>query len=121
VWQELRQLGVQEPQSLLDWAGFALGTNVLPWLQGAEFRNIQRSMAFFQLNNKIAKARRRPSLHPFLRTTLGALQQPLHWRMEHSCFEWPVELWILGAQKKLTMRRSLLTGQALGHSLGEAC
>jgi anaerobic magnesium-protoporphyrin IX monomethyl ester cyclase len=121
VWQELRALGMHEPESMRDWQAFALGTNVLPWLRGIDFENIKRSMAFFQLNNAITKARRRPSLHPVLRAALGVLQKPLHWRMAHSRFEWPIELWILDAQKKLTMRRSLLTGQALGHSLGEAC
>jgi radical SAM superfamily enzyme YgiQ (UPF0313 family) len=121
VWRELRALGMREPNSMREWAGFALGTNVLPWLRGDDFRNIQRSMSFFQLNNAVAKATRQTSLHPFLRAALTALRKPLHWRMKHHRFGCPVELWVLGMQKKLTMRRSLLTGQALGHSLGEAC
>jgi radical SAM superfamily enzyme YgiQ (UPF0313 family) len=121
IWQELRGLGVREPQRLEEWATFSLGTNVLPWLGGAAYRNVKRSMHFFMLNNEIIKARRRPTLSLPARLFLRGLQKPLYWRMKHHFFEWPLELWLLRTRDRLTMRRSLLTGQALGHNLGEVC
>jgi hypothetical protein len=78
-------------------------------------------MHFFMLNNEIIKARRRPTLSLPARLFLRGLQKPLYWRMKHHFFEWPLELWLLRTRDRLTMRRSLLTGQALGHNLGEVC
>ncbi len=121
IWEELRKMGMLEPQSLEGWTTFVLGANVLPWLKGAAYREVRRSMSFFMLNNDITKATRRPSLSRAARVALRGLQKPLHWRIKHGFFRWPLELWILGTRKRLTMRRSLLTGQALGHTLGEAC
>jgi radical SAM superfamily enzyme YgiQ (UPF0313 family) len=119
IWPELRNLGVKEPETLEAWSTIALGTNILPWLRGEPYRNVKRSMSFFMLNNEITKLIRRGSrsrLHHFL---LRAVQRPLHWRMKHYCFRYPLELWVV--RNRLVMRRSLLTGQSLGESLSETC
>ncbi len=121
VWPELRNLGLREPESLEEWTAFALGSNVLPWLKGAAHRNLRRSMLFFALSNEIRKAIRRSASPWSVRLLLRALEKPLHWRMKHHFFHMPFELWLLKTRERLTMRRSLLTGQALGHSLGETC
>ncbi|PYU93883.1 MAG: B12-binding domain-containing radical SAM protein [Acidobacteria bacterium] len=121
IWPELRALGVQEPETMEGWTRIALGTNVLPWLRGEEYREVKRSMSFFMLNNEITKTMRRTSLPRLRRAVLRALQKPLHWRMKHQYFRLPFELWLLRARNRLVMRRSLLTGQSLGHSLAEIC
>lgn len=121
IWPQLRSLGVREPQCLEEWATLSLGTNVLPWLSGPVYRNVKRSMSFFMLNNEIRRVTRRPSLSAITRGILRVIQKPLHWRMKHHFFNWPLELWLLRARKRLIMRRSLLTGQALSHDLTEAC
>ncbi len=119
IWKELKALGMQEPQSLREWSAFSLGTNVLPWLKGDTYQNIRRSLTFFSLNNEIVRAARRPSLTRAARLILRAIQKPLHWRMKHHFFKMPFELWLLQARNRLVLRRSLLTGQPLGHTLGE--
>ncbi len=121
IWPELTKLGLKEPQSLEEWTTFALGANVLPWLKGEEYRDVQRSMSFFLLNNEVTKAARRASVPRLARLILRGLQKPLRWRIKHHCFQWPLELWLFGARNRPTVRRSLLTGQGLGHSMGEAC
>ncbi len=121
IWAELRALGMREPQTMEGWADLSLGTNILPWLRGAAYRDVQRSMSFFLLNNEAAKAARRASLPGFVRLVLGGFRKALAWRLRHYFFKWPLELWFLRARNRLAMRRSLLTGQALGHSMGEAC
>jgi anaerobic magnesium-protoporphyrin IX monomethyl ester cyclase len=119
IWPELRSLGVKEPETLEAWSTIALGTNILPWLRGKPYRNVKRSMSFFMLNNEITKTIRRGSPSRLHRLLLRAFQRPLHWRMKHYCFRWPLELWVV--RNRLVMRRSLLTGQSLGSSLVESC
>ncbi len=121
IWAELKTLGVIEPHSLEEWEGFSLGTNVLPWLKGAAYRNVKRSLFFFTLNNELTKAARRPSVAQSVRLALRALQRPLHWRMKHHFFAYPLEMWLFEVRRRLSVRRSLLTGQPLGESVGGAC
>lgn len=119
IWPELRELGVKEPASLEQWADVDLGANHLPWLQGESFATLQRAISYFLLDNRINKARRK-SRSPVLQSSFELLRKPLHWRIRHHRFGWPVELWLGMARKWLVVRRSLLTGDALSHSLGKA-
>ena len=78
-------------------------------------------MSFFLLSNNITKAARRSGSSRLARLVLGSLKKALNWRMNNHCFHWPLELWLLKRRHGIALRRSLLTGQALGHSLKEAC
>jgi len=119
IWPQLREMGVREPQSLEEWESLPLGENVLPWLQGAELERLHRMLEFFLLNNQI---RRATSAVPWLRNGVRkALGVPLRWRMRASFFSFPCELWVARATERLVTRRSLLTGQALGHGMQEVC
>jgi anaerobic magnesium-protoporphyrin IX monomethyl ester cyclase len=117
IWDELRRSGLQEPDRLEAWSGFALGSSELPWLRGGLRERIQRSISFFLLNNQITKAARRAAPGGLRRSALRALQRPLYWRLERQRFGWPMELWLMRAKKRLVLRRSLVTGR----SLPEAC
>ncbi len=75
-------------------------------------------MSYFLLDNHMKKVRRK-SHSQLGRWTLGLMQKPLHWRLRHHCFRWPWELWISMARQWLVVKRSLLTGAALGRSLTE--
>jgi anaerobic magnesium-protoporphyrin IX monomethyl ester cyclase len=119
IWPQLRDLGLPEPQSLLEWADIDLGTNKLPWLQGKSFASLQRGISYFLLDNQINKLRRR-SGSAAMRSILRATRKSLHWRISHSCFAWPLELWLSMANHWLVMRRSLLTGQPLSHEIAKA-
>lgn len=116
IWDELRGLGLNEPEMLAGWADIDLGANALPWLRGAEYMTLQRGISYFLLANRLGKARRRAG-STALRSLMGLARQPLHWRLRHHCFGWPVELWLSMAKQWLVVRRSLLTGQPLSHAL----
>lgn len=119
IWPQLKQMGVHEPESLEEWNDLPLGKNVLPWLRGDEMRRLGRMLEFFLLNNQIRKATAGiPWLRRGLRRFLGA---PLRWRLRNRCFSFPWELWVARATERLITRRSLLTGQALGHNMREVC
>ena len=119
IWPELRKLGVREPQSLAQWADVDLGSNHLPWLQGEELGRLKRMLEFFLLQNQIRKAAARaPWIRRGVRRALGA---PLRWRLRTNRFALPWELWLARATERLVTRRSLLTGQSLGHGMQDVC
>lgn len=119
VWPQLKQMGVREPQSLEEWNDLPLGGNILPWLQGEDLKRLRRMLEFFLLNNQIRKI---TAGHPWLRRRFRrALGTPVRWRMRSSRFGLPWELWLARAGERLVTRRSLLTGQALAHSIQEVC
>jgi radical SAM superfamily enzyme YgiQ (UPF0313 family) len=119
IWPELRERGLAEPASLEEWARIDLGTNTLPWLQGRVFTSLQRSISYFLLDNQLKKARHK-SHSPLLRRVLSIVRQPLCWRLRHSFFDLPLELWLSMAQRWLVVRRSLLTGQGLSRVFTKA-
>jgi len=118
IWPQLRELGVAEPATLDEWADVDLGRTRLPWLQGRSFARLERSIHYFLLDNHINR-RRRKSGSGVLRALLRVLRKPLHWRLRHAFFDMPLELWIAMARQWLTVRRSLLTGQALSRELAK--
>lgn len=119
IWPQLKEMGVREPQTLEEWNDLPLGQNVLPWLQGEELRRMRRMLQFFLLTSELQKAaRRHGAMRGRLRRALGA---PLYWRLRAGRFAFPWELWIARAAEKVVTRRSLLTGQALAHSIQEVC
>lgn len=119
IWPQLRELGVRYPESLAEWESFALGANVLPWLQGEELRRLRRSLEYFMLNNQIRKATKKiPWLRRSARRVLGA---PVRWRIGRNRYSFPWELWVSRAVEKVVTRRSLLTGQALSEQQQQVC
>ena len=118
IWPELRELGLREPASLIEWAEVGLGTAKLPWVAGTELRDLQRAMSYFLLNNHVNKLRRRTRSRS-VRGVLGLVRKPLHWRLRHHWFRAPLELWISVTRRWLTVRRSLLTGTPLSRRLTE--
>jgi hypothetical protein len=119
IWPELRSMGLQEPQSLEEWAELPLGHNTLPWLQGKELKRLLRMLEFFLLNNQLRKATKDyPRLRTGVRRALGV---PLRWRMRKKQYSFPWELWVGRQLEKIVTRRSLVTGQALGREGAGAC
>jgi hypothetical protein len=92
------------------------GRYTLPWLRGPEYETLQRGISYFLLDNQLNKARRK-SKSAALQSLIAVLREPLHWRLRHHFFGWPVELWFSMAKQWLVVRRSLLTGQALSNGL----
>ncbi|HVV44662.1 MAG TPA: radical SAM protein, partial [Bryobacteraceae bacterium] len=116
IWPQLRDRGLREPETLAGWADIDLGSHSLPWLGGRAYETLQRGISYFLLANQLNKIRRK-SNSAALQSFVNMLRRPLHWRLRHHCFGWPVELWLSMANEWLVVRRSLLTGQALSHGL----
>jgi radical SAM superfamily enzyme YgiQ (UPF0313 family) len=119
IWPQLREMGVQEPKSLLEWARLPLGSNVLPWLQGKELDRLQRMQAYFLLNSHLGKTSK--DLSPLGRTLRQVVGRPVHWRIRKSKFSFPWELWVARATGALVERRSLVTGQPLPKQSAAVC
>jgi radical SAM superfamily enzyme YgiQ (UPF0313 family) len=117
IWPELKARGLAEPTSLSEWADIELGKNSLPWLQGRPYAELNRGISYFLLDHQLSKAHRKSS-STILNSLVQLLRRPLHWRLRHHVFAWPLELWFERAgsllwSKRLVIRRSLLTGQPL--------
>jgi radical SAM superfamily enzyme YgiQ (UPF0313 family) len=119
IWPELRARGLDEPESLADWAGIDLGVTNLPWLRGPDLRSLRRGIGYFLLDARVNKARRK-SRSALWRWALAQTQKPLHWRLRNSYFRLPFELTLSKAPARLVVRRSLLTGQPLSHELSRS-
>ncbi|HEX8924991.1 MAG TPA: radical SAM protein, partial [Terriglobales bacterium] len=119
IWPQLREMGVREPQSLLEWASLPLGSNVLPWLQGRELARMQRMVAYFLLNGHLRKSAAK--LSPVGRTMRRIVRKPVRWRIRKSKFSFPWELWLARATGSWVERRSLVTGQPLPNQGVAAC
>jgi anaerobic magnesium-protoporphyrin IX monomethyl ester cyclase len=119
IWPALKELGLAEPQTLEAWADIDLGSGNLPWLRGKSFDRLRRSISYLLLDNELKKASRK-SGSAAMQSTLSLLRLPLHWRLRNHFFGWPVELWFSMARRWMIVRRSLLTGQPLSHSLSRS-
>ena len=74
------------------------------------------SISYFLLDASLNKTRRRAH-SSIARSLLNAARKPLLGGCAARAFRFPVELWIALAQRRLTVRRSLLTGQPLSLEL----
>ena len=118
IWPQLKELGLIEPQSLEAWSSMGLGDAAVPWLSDHSHQELLRSVSYFLLHNQLNKTKRK-SHSRLTRTALTLVQKPLHWRLRNHFFGYPLELWLSMAREWLVVRRSLLTGEALSHSLSE--
>lgn len=119
IWPELKEMGMPEPATLAGWARIELGANALPWLSGRVLARLQRNISYFLLDDRL-KNIERESRSWLVRNVLSITRQPLSWRLRHSFFDLPLELWLSMARHWLIVRRSLLTGQALSRVLRKA-
>jgi radical SAM superfamily enzyme YgiQ (UPF0313 family) len=116
IWPQLREQGLTEPESLTAWADVDLGITRLPWLSGASFKRLERSIEYFLLDAAIGKFLRKPHSSAG-RILIRAVRKSVRWRLRNSWFDIPLELWAIVAQRWLVVRRSLLTGQPLTFEL----
>jgi radical SAM superfamily enzyme YgiQ (UPF0313 family) len=100
IWPLAVQKGVQEPQTLEEWAEFFPKIQVLPWLSGAKHARIQRLREFIRLgygNGHMVVHRPRG----FRRFLLGLIQWVARLRLRSMAIHFPVEVWALKAFRSL--------------------
>jgi radical SAM superfamily enzyme YgiQ (UPF0313 family) len=119
IWPQLRELGVPEPHSLLEWMDMPLGANMLPWLKGKELARLERLVEYFLLNSQLC---RQTGNRSFLRRAVQfIIQSPIRWRLNSSQIFFPWELWLAALSERFALRRSLVTGQELPKLPASAC
>lgn len=110
IWPQLRELGIEEPQTLEGWTTMPLGVNLLPWLHGRELQRMERMLAYFLLLNQFHRAKDSTRLHKIVSVLV---QTPIRWRLRFALFSFPWELWLARISEQLIRRRSLVTGGEL--------
>jgi radical SAM superfamily enzyme YgiQ (UPF0313 family) len=113
IWPDLEQLGLRQPDSLVNWARIDLGANNLPWLGGSSLQKLERSIRYVLLHARLNGARR-ACRSRFMRALLDLAETPVVWRLKQSLFAWP---WELALARATIVRRSLLNGRPLSRIL----
>jgi anaerobic magnesium-protoporphyrin IX monomethyl ester cyclase len=119
IWPQLRELGVHEPKSLLEWMDMPLGANLLPWLRGAELARLNRMLDYFLLQNQLNREGKSES--PLTSLMRVVVQTPIRWRLHSSNYSFPWELWLTHLSERIVRRRSLVTGVELPKESANAC
>jgi anaerobic magnesium-protoporphyrin IX monomethyl ester cyclase len=100
IWPQALARGVQEPQSLEEWAEFHPKVQVLPWLSGARHARIQRIREYIRIGysarQMVVEAPR--GWRGRLRRALRGLAR---WRLRSLVIRVPVEVWALRAYRAL--------------------
>ena len=87
------ELGIDTPKTLEGWTDFFPRYTVLPWLKGKKHLELQIMRDYLRL------AFTRGTLGNWQRSWLnrmvhGSIGAPARWRLDHSFYKFPVELWV---------------------------
>lgn len=97
IMQRAFELGIDVPKTLEGWADFFPRYTTLPWLKGKKHDEVQVMRDYLRVAfqrvpiNRIRK-------HPLNRMVHELISVPARWRLDHSFYSFPVELW---AKKKM--------------------
>lgn len=99
IMDRAMELGIEAPATFEGWADFFPRYTTLPWLKGEKHREVQvmreyLRMAFHRVPIGIG------SKHPFNRWLHEMISIPSRWRLDHSFYAFPVELWAKEAANK---------------------
>ncbi len=94
------QLGIDLPHSLEEWAGFFPKNTVLPWLKGRQHRRVQIMREYLRVafDRKTIAADRRGKPVRFVQQ---AIRFPARWRLDHSFYVFPFEIWVQKAMQAM--------------------
>jgi radical SAM superfamily enzyme YgiQ (UPF0313 family) len=93
VMERAFELGIDTPKTLEGWTDFFPRYTVLPWLKGKKHLELQIMRDYLRL------AFTRGTLGNWQRSWLnrmvhGSIGAPARWRLDHSFYKFPVELWV---------------------------
>jgi radical SAM superfamily enzyme YgiQ (UPF0313 family) len=100
IFPQAIRLGLREPQTLEEWAGFHPRVQVLPWLQGARHARIQRIRDFIRMGYSARHSviHRPRGVRALARRGLAALAR---WRLRRMVLDVPFEVWMLRAWRSI--------------------
>jgi anaerobic magnesium-protoporphyrin IX monomethyl ester cyclase len=119
IWPQLRELGVEEPRTLKEWGELALGINMLPWLQDANFARFNRMLNYFLIDRQDRTAAQAAS--GFQRLVRTILAKSIRWRIDHGQYDFPWEIWLSRFVSHIVKRRSLIDGKELPTEAVNVC
>ena len=101
IMEKAEEIGIEVPASLEGWADFFPRYTKLPWLNGRDHHRLQVMRDYLRIafdRVPIAADRRSRAT----RIAQKCISLPARWRLEHSAFAMPVELWINNKLKERT-------------------
>src|ERR1700744_1301504 len=100
IMDKVAELGIQTPDSLEGWVDFFPRYTKLPWLNGRDHEELQIMRDYLRIafdRIPISADTRKP----ITRLAQKCISLPARWRLDHSAYRFPVELWL---NKKLKER-----------------
>jgi anaerobic magnesium-protoporphyrin IX monomethyl ester cyclase len=87
------ELGIEVPQTLEGWTAFFPRYTILPWLKGKKHREIQTMRDYLRVafNRIPIGAQKKNRIQQWVHE---AIARPARWRLDHSFYFWPFELWL---------------------------
>jgi len=93
VMEHAFELGINVPTTLEGWSDFFPRYTVLPWLKGKKHREVQTMREYLRLAfNRVPVSRLENTR--FNRMVHNLISFPARWRLDHSFYKFPVELWV---------------------------
>src|ERR1700719_153394 len=101
IMDKIAELGVQVPDSLEGWVDFFPRYTKLPWLNGRDHQELQVMRDYLRIAfDRIPIGADRRTR--FTRLTQKCISFPARFRLDHSLYRFPVELWINDKLKERT-------------------
>ena len=93
VMQRAFELGIDVPKTLEGWVDFFPRYTVLPWLEGRRHREVQTMREYLRIafNRVPIGLQRKNTLQRLVHGMIGV---PARWRLDHSFYSLPFELWL---------------------------
>ncbi|MBV8571667.1 MAG: B12-binding domain-containing radical SAM protein, partial [Acidobacteriaceae bacterium] len=93
------ELGIHVPTTFEGWTDFFPRYTVLPWLKGVEHQRLQRMREYLRVAfNRIPIGVQKK--HPVTRLVHRVISLPARWRLDHSVYAAPFELWLKNKANK---------------------
>jgi len=93
IMERAFELGIQVPKTFEGWADFFPRYTTLPWLSGKAHEQVQTMREYLRVafNRVPIGVNRKNPLQRFVHQAIAA---PARWRLDHSFYSFPVELWV---------------------------
>jgi anaerobic magnesium-protoporphyrin IX monomethyl ester cyclase len=100
IMERAFELRIQVPETLEGWSDFFPRYTTLPWLNGRKHREIQTMRDYLRVafNRIPIGADRKNWLQQWVH---NAIALPARWRLDHSFYSWPIELWLKNAVNRV--------------------
>jgi hypothetical protein len=93
VMERAFELGIDVPKTLEGWIDFFPRYTTLPWLRGKKHRELQTMRDYLRVAFERVPIGFKQR-NPLQRIVDGMIGAPARWRLDHSFYDFPFELWL---------------------------